>query len=101
VTITFKSNGQADRIIASVDQFGGPAESVDEIPGQIVRAWQLAYCREPSPDELQLAVGFIARQVELLQSAPGSLPKDRSALRQSLTNLCQSLLGSNEFLYVE
>jgi hypothetical protein len=101
VTITLQVSGQADRAIASVDQFRGPAESVDDIPGQIVRAWQLAYCREPTSDELVLAAEFVARQIDTLPTLPQAIPQGRSAIRQAMTNLCQALLSSNEFLYVE
>ncbi|NQV27923.1 MAG: DUF1553 domain-containing protein, partial [Rhodopirellula sp.] len=101
VTITLKKANVNDRITNSSDAFHGPAESIESIPGQIIRAWQLALCREPSPDELQLAVNFIAEQVETLQRHPAGIPKERTASRQALTSLCQTLLGSNEFLYIE
>lgn len=76
-------------------------ESVAALPGQIARAWQLAYGREPTDDELILALNFIARQIETLPTLPDAVPEGRSAIRQAMTNLCQALLSSNEFLYVE
>jgi hypothetical protein len=48
-------------------------------------AWRLAYLRAPAADELRLGVAFLASQ----PAAAG------------LTNLCQQLLASNEFLYVD
>jgi hypothetical protein len=101
VTITLKAAGANDRITISKDSFHGPAESIEAIPGQIVGAWQLALCREPSADEVQLAVSFVAQKVETLQRHPAGIPKGRTATRQAMTSLCQTLLGSNEFLYIE
>jgi hypothetical protein len=56
----------------------------------IAYAWALAYQRPITPDELDAARAFVA--------APrtGDDP-DLSAL----TDLCQQLLCSNEFLYVD
>ncbi|RPI77182.1 MAG: DUF1553 domain-containing protein, partial [Planctomycetaceae bacterium] len=65
---------------------------------QIGRAWQLAYCRTPTADELQGATAFLTQRTAQLQAQtppPGNVPLE------SLTSLCQALLGSNEFLYVD
>ena len=48
-------------------------------------AWRLAYLRPPAADELRLGAAFLASQ----PPAAG------------LTNLCQQLLASNEFLYID
>ena len=101
VTITLQAASGNDYLTASQDAFHGPPESIEAIPGQIVRAWQLALCRKPSADELKLAVNFVARQIETLQQNPAGIPKERTAGRQAITSLCQTLLSSNEFLYVE
>ena len=55
-------------------------------------AWQLAYQRPPEAEELALARRFLERR--LAHAAGGS------ALA-ALTDLCQQLLSSNEFLYVD
>lgn len=86
---------------SSQQEFHGPTEPLETIPGQIIRAWQLAFCREPSQDELQLGIEFIAQQIETLQRDSKAIPAERTASRQAMTSLCQTLLGSNEFLYVE
>lgn len=101
VTNTLKTGSVKDYVAVSKDAFHGPAESIESLPGQIVRAWQLALCRDPSPDELNLAVNFIADQIETLQRNAAAIPKGRTASRQAMTSLCQTLLGSNEFLYIE
>jgi mono/diheme cytochrome c family protein len=104
VTITLKSADSASRKADSKAAFHGPAEPnepIELLPGQIVRAWQLALCREPTQDELSLGIAFLARQMETLHRNSAMIPKGRSASRQAMTSLCQTLLSSNEFLYVE
>ena len=68
---------------------------------QIMRAWNLAFCRQPSPKELQLAVDFISSQLATMDHSDIKLPEGVSRDNQALTNLCQVLLSSNEFLYVD
>ena len=100
VKLSFPDGGKK-RVVSSQEQFAGPPESTDSIPGQIVRAWELAYCRKPTRDELTLAVEFVSRQIETMNESPGAIPDGRTIVRQSMTNLCQTLLTSNEFLYLE
>jgi cytochrome c553 len=79
------------------------SEAGPQRKSQIVRAWQLAYCRRPRDEEAAGADEFLTRQIEQLKSAQvaesqaGALPPEM----QALTDLCQTLLGSNEFLYVD
>ncbi len=101
VTITLKRDGQPDRTLAAKDQFQGPAESRDALPGQIVKAWELALCRPPEDEELRLAVDFVSRQISTFQESRPDLPDKRSPARQAIIDLCQALLSSNEFLYVD
>jgi hypothetical protein len=101
VTITLKRANQSDRVIVAADEFGGPTESPESIPGQIARAWQLAFCRPATNEELTMAASFVANQIQTLHDSKTKLPEDRSPVRQAMINLCQSLFGSNEFLYVD
>ena len=72
---------------------------------QITRAWRLAFSRPPSDSEVADALDFLSRQEAHLK--PGAEVKDEKAKPkaspelQALTNLCQALLGANEFLYVD
>lgn len=75
--------------------FHGPLPS--SIPHRVVRAWHLAYGRPVSAEELQLACQFIEDQSRTLRA---TAPKDDHE-RLAFTNLCQQLLSSNEFLYVD
>jgi mono/diheme cytochrome c family protein len=64
--------------------------------GQLVYAWQLAYCRAPTQEEVDLSTEFVVTQLRLLKEQENEKP-----LRQAITNFCQVLLSSNEFLYSE
>ncbi len=75
---------------------------------QVERAWQLALARPPSRTEFQSALEFLDRQVAHLRSsiANGTAPEKPDAgvpvpEEQALRSLCQVLLSSNEFLYVD
>ena len=58
-------------------------------------AWRLAYLRPPAAEERRLGAAFLTAQTAAL--AARSKEPDLAAL----TNLCQQLLASNEFLYVD
>lgn len=64
---------------------------------QLETAWRLVYQRGASPDELEAARRFIAEQVAFMRSENTEPDPDLAAL----ANLCQQLLSSNEFLYVD
>ena len=81
--------------------FHGPVPNYDNLPAAIVRAWELALCRRPTADELQMTAAFAARQLEYLHAHPDQLPQDTDAMQQVLTNVCQVLFGLNEFLYLD
>lgn len=88
----------------SVADFSGPQPSVPALAPAIGLAWRLTYGREPVADETRLAAEFLAGQLETLKSAVGTDGKPltvTSRQRQALANLCQQLLASNEFLYVD
>lgn len=96
-------------------------EAGDEARQQVALAWQLALGRPASELELKRSLAFLERQVEHLKTiqpsaaAPkdpgkgdGKEPekKDHAVKRlepplQALTNLCQALLGSHEFMFVD
>ena len=64
------------------------------IADQLVYAWRLAYVRQPTREETGLAVEYIKGQLALL-----SEQSNKNPLRQAMTNFCQALISSNEFLY--
>ena len=73
----------------------------DTPAGQIKRAWQLALCRPPTSDELQIAQNFLQEQIAYLSEQTDQLLENVSAEQQAMTNLCQALMSSNEFLYID
>jgi hypothetical protein len=80
--------------------FHGPPDSPGHLAGQVTKAWQLAYCRNPEPDELVTSMAFLADQMGYLQTHRDHIPAGLTESQQALTDLCQVLLTSNEFLYV-
>jgi hypothetical protein len=80
----------ADRLVVAVPS------ATDAVRQRIGLAWHLAYQRPASPEEMGLAARFLQQQTERLRAA-GKPDAERGAL----TNLCQQLLASNEFLYVD
>jgi Protein of unknown function (DUF1553)/Protein of unknown function (DUF1549)/Planctomycete cytochrome C len=86
----------------SSEGFRGPL-ATDEVlrRGHVLRAWQVAYLRSPTADEMQSAIGLLTTQLGYLQGHPEALPDGSTRPRQALTNLCQALVSSNEFLYVD
>jgi hypothetical protein len=82
--------------------FTGPQSSAVELsPQHLIQAWQKAYCRPPSRQELEIAIDFINQQCHEMAVRPRTLPEGVSPPQQALINLCQALLTSNEFLYVQ
>ncbi|MCK6500812.1 MAG: DUF1553 domain-containing protein, partial [Nitrospira sp.] len=86
---------------------------------RVQRAWHLAYGRHPSAAELDAALAFFARQTRAMTdstsstsvgdrprssrstsaSAATSAPSDPEDL--AFVGLCQALMSSNEFLYID
>ena len=99
-SLTYTSDGRT-QTLETQKEFHGPAESPAQIAGQIERIWQLALCRSPEPGELSLAMQFTARQIDTFRREAVALPDNRTTSRQAMTNLCQALFSSNEFLYID
>ena len=75
-----------------------------ELPGQIQRAWALAFGRTATEGEIAAAARFVADQLSLFTEVAAREPDASKRLdpaHWALASLCQAVLGSNEFLYVE
>jgi hypothetical protein len=81
--------GRLARRVRDLTPAGPPS---DRLVRHAAQAWKLVYQRSITPDEVAWVSDYGSRQV----STPGS---DRELA--VLTNLCQQLLISNEFLYVD
>ena len=72
-----------------------PANGEDQACSRSLhRAVELAYCRAPKPDELSAAETFLREQAAIYSNQP-------DAPERIWTDLCQMLLASNAFLYVD
>jgi len=83
------------------------AEAGADLQAQAVQAWRLAFLRPPTESEITTALTFLADQTEAFRQRLGSAAADkkkddkRTPEQYALASLCQILLSSNEFLYVD
>ena len=61
---------------------------------QIEQAYRLCYGRAPHESELQIATQFLTHQADKYTPTAGP-----NAAHDALTDLCQALLASSEFVY--
>ena len=101
VELTLKTSDGSLEKFDSAAQFQGPLPDIRQLPAHIQHAWRLAFCRDPSPEELRLTVDFAADQLQTLYQNKTAVSEGSSTGRQVLVNLCQMLFNSNEFLYVD
>ncbi len=82
-------------------------EAGADLAAQVEQAWQIAYQREAEATERDDAVAFLNHQAAYLaqtaaaEEDPAKKQSPADQQLQALTNLCQVLLSSNEFLYVD
>lgn len=76
-------------------------EAGDQPDQQIRAAWSLAYQRDPTESELQQAQQFLSERMEFYKTLPEGAQKPANPGWEALSSLCQVLLSSNEFLYVD
>jgi hypothetical protein len=102
VELTLAQKDAGTATFRSREGFHGPLGDGTAIElASIARAWQLAYARNPTREELQSACEFMTNQLTYLRQHPQHTVAGRSPEIQALANLCQALLSSNEFLYVD
>jgi hypothetical protein len=78
------------------------AEAGADRRAQVERAFELALCRLPRPDELEAAVDFLNAQQRQIESDARDANKDPGdATQKALDAFCLVLLNANEFVYVE
>lgn len=75
----------------------------EDLEAQIKFAWELIYGRPAENSEIVTAQEFLTEQAALMQDRVTVQAGDPTPMiqRESLAVLCQMLLSSNEFLYVE
>lgn len=94
-----------------VAQSAAMAERIEREAGadpaaQFERAWLLAFSRQPSDSDTQAGMTFLSEQTALANQLAAAAPADPKQppippTRVALAQLCQALLISNEFLYVD
>ena len=91
---------QARLLAARLRREAGPMREA-----QIERAWRLAYLRAPTRAEFASAMDFLARQDAVPPASPPAPAAAKSEVPASedfaMQNLCQAILSSNEFLYLD
>ncbi len=89
---------QADAMAERIEREVGA-----NLSAQFHRAWQMAYCRAPSAIQLQAGVAFLGEQAAIIAASPPAAPQAESSTPEqvALSNLCQALVMSNGFLYVD
>ncbi len=95
VTITLKMADGKERSWQSDKEFTGPPPP--SFVSQVAIAWQIAYGRPVTQPELSSVLNFLNQQLPML-TATAAMPEPEL---QVITDLCQTLLSSNEFLYVD
>jgi cytochrome c553 len=96
-----------------------PAEETDADRQRIECAWRLLYARPPRPEEVQLALAYLAQEASLIQTqhkplatpnpgaeadgatTKGSCPGPEAADVSRWTRLAQVLLAANEMMYLD
>ncbi len=81
-------------------------EAGSDLEAQAKLAWQLVYSRAPEHSELQTTLQFVKQQTDIFAALPAykanaQQPPPRSAAQEAQATMCQMLLSSNEFLYVD
>lgn len=101
VKLTFTPTDSEPVVHDSVTGFHGPEADLSLLPAQINAAWEIVFSRAATDVELQRSLQFASDQLSLMsRDAGGTLP-GRSRGKQVLINICQMLINSNEFLYIE
>jgi len=76
-------------------------EAGEDPAAQVRRAFLLALCRPPQPEELRLALDFLSRQERQIEADARSRGQSAGDARQrALAAFCVVLLNTNEFFYI-
>ena len=93
--IKLKTTDGKERAWQSEKEFTGPPPP--SFVSQVATAWQVAYGRPVTQPELHAVLNFLNQQLPMLTSTAATPDPEL----QALTDLCQAVLSSNEFLYVD
>ncbi len=85
----------------SVKEFHGPSLDCSTVGSASSTRMAISFSPRSAGEEWQAALAFAAAQLAELNRDKRGLAAGSSPERQVLVNLCQMLLNSNEFLYVD
>ena len=88
-------------VFDSVIGFQLQQEDYSTLGRRIVAAWHHIYHRAPNDQELDAVGRFVQNQIDLLHRQPERLSNGSGIADQVMINICQMLLNSNEFLYID
>jgi len=86
---------QADALAARLVKEAG-----SDAKAQVTRAWKLAFGTEPTGKQLASSLAFLSDQTAQFKKAKAT-PEQPSPEQRALASLCQVLVSSNGFLYVD
>jgi hypothetical protein len=76
-------------------------EAGNDPAAQIQRAFELALCRPPRPQEIAASLDFMGRQQKQIESeAPASKIAAKDARQRALAAFCLVILNTNEFVFL-
>ena len=103
VKVSFRPNDPTSSSVVfdSAVGFQLQQEDYSSLGRRIVGAWQHLLRRAPNDQELDAVGRFVQSQLDLLHRQPERLSSGNSISDQVLVNICQMLLNSNEFLYID
>ena len=84
---------QSDAMALRIVEAAGP-----EIEPCVRLGFRIVFARQPTENELEKSVAFLAEQEQGYVTADGAAGRSR---QRALADFCQMLLSSSEFLYVE
>lgn len=96
-SIAIKLKSADGKEVAWASDKGFPGPTPPPLANQIATAWQIAYQRPITSSEFAAVCEFFRQQFASLSASPANADPEL----QALTDLCQALLSSNEFLYVD
>jgi len=78
-----------------------PADEAAALAPALQLAWRRAFDRAPDSTEQAAAGTFLADELTILRGAAPEIAAPAERRARAMANLCQQLLSSNEFLYVD
>ncbi|MFL2871649.1 MAG: PSD1 and planctomycete cytochrome C domain-containing protein [Pirellulaceae bacterium] len=76
------------------------SEFPDDLNGQLTRAWRIAFSEVPTAEIVDNLYQFHSEQIQVIRTDEPEL-NDNDAHERVLAIICQAILGSNQFIYID